>query len=42
MYASAREPFKQQLGSGLSYVIQASDLADLDEGLIKDMVIKGR
>ena len=26
MYASAREPFKQQLGSGLAYVIQATGL----------------
>ena len=42
MYASAREPFKQQLGSGLSYVIQATDLADLDEDKITEMVIKGR
>jgi hypothetical protein len=42
MYASAREPFKQQLGSGLSYVIQATDLADLDEEKIAEMVIKGR
>ena len=42
MYASAREPFKQQLGSGLAYVIQASDLSDLSEDKVTDMVIKGR
>jgi len=42
MYASAREPFKSQLGSGLAYVIQANDLSDLDEAAISDMVIKGR
>ena len=42
MYASAREPFKQQLGSGLAYVIQATDVADLDYTAVSDMVIKGR
>jgi hypothetical protein len=42
MYASAREPFKQQLGSGLAYVIQATGLDDLDEDDISDMVKKGR
>jgi hypothetical protein len=42
MYASAREPFKQQLGSGLAYVIQATDIADLDYSAIAEMVIKGR
>lgn len=42
MYASAREPFKQQLGSGLAYVIQATDLADLDFDTINDLVVKGR
>ena len=42
VYASAREPFKQQLGSGLAYVIQASDLAALDYDEIEQMVIKGR
>ena len=42
MYASAREPFKQQLGSGLAYVIQASGLDDLDEADITEMVKKGR
>lgn len=42
MYASAREPFKQQLGSGLAVVIQASDIADLDQALVADMVVKGR
>jgi hypothetical protein len=42
MYASAREPFKQQLGSGLAYVIQATDVADLDVNTVTDMVVKGR
>jgi hypothetical protein len=42
MYASAREPFKQQLGSGLAYVIQATALDDLDEDDISEMVKKGR
>lgn len=42
IYAAAREPFKQQLGSGLAYVIQATDMAELDEKTIADMVIKGR
>lgn len=42
IYASAREPFKQQLGSGLAYVIQATSLADLEEETISNMVIRGR
>ncbi|KAH9259488.1 hypothetical protein BASA81_002531 [Batrachochytrium salamandrivorans] len=42
IYAAAREPFKQQLGSGLAYVIQATDMAELDEKTIADMVVKGR
>ena len=42
MYASAREPFKQQLGSGLAYVIQATDHADIDFEVVNNMVIKGR
>lgn len=42
MYASAREPFKQQLGSGLAYVIQATAFDELDEETVKEMVIKGR
>jgi len=42
MYASAREPFKSQLGSGLAYVVQATDLADLDQDKMMEMVVKGR
>lgn len=42
MYASAREPFKQQLGSGLAYTIQATDLADLDYDTVYKMVLNGR
>ena len=38
MYASAREPFKQQLGSGLAFVVQASDLSDLAYDKIAHMV----
>jgi hypothetical protein len=42
MYASAREPFKQQLGSGLAYCIQATDFADLDYETVHRMVLNGR
>ena len=38
MYASAREPFKQQLGSGLAYVIQATGL---DGALLFFVVLVG-
>eukprot|EP00286_Rhodomonas_abbreviata_P005864 CAMPEP_0181323598 /NCGR_PEP_ID=MMETSP1101-20121128/19879_1 /TAXON_ID=46948 /ORGANISM="Rhodomonas abbreviata, Strain Caron Lab Isolate" /LENGTH=144 /DNA_ID=CAMNT_0023431653 /DNA_START=67 /DNA_END=501 /DNA_ORIENTATION=+ len=40
VYASARENFKTSLGSGLSVVIQASDLADLDQDDVQKLVLK--
>jgi hypothetical protein len=40
-YASAREPFKQQLGNGLSYVIQATNYDDInEEGIGKIVGVK--
>jgi hypothetical protein len=40
VYASASQPFKQALGSGMAVVIQASDVADLDLDTIHKLVIK--
>lgn len=42
LYGSSREAFKSQLGSGISYTIQATDIADLDEDDVTNMVKKGR
>lgn len=42
IYASAKQPFKTQLGSGLKHVINASDLSDLDGDSVREMVLKGR
>jgi len=42
LYGSTREGFKSALGSGIAYVIQATDIADLDEDEISEMVKKGR
>jgi hypothetical protein len=42
MYASAREPFKQQLGGGLACCIQAADLSDLEYETITQMLSHGR
>jgi len=42
LYGSSREAFKSQLGSGIAYTIQATDMADLDEDDVTKMVKKGR
>ena len=42
LYGSSREAFKSQLGSGIAYTIQATDLSDLDGDDVTNMVKKGR
>lgn len=42
LYGSSREGFKSELGSGIAYVIQATDIADLEEDVVTAMVVKGR
>lgn len=42
LYSSSREQFKSELGSGIAYSIQATDISDLDEEEITEMVKKGR
>ncbi|GBG31409.1 ADP-ribosylation factor [Hondaea fermentalgiana] len=42
LYGSSRESFKSELGSGIAYVIQATDVSDVDEAEVTEMVVKGR
>jgi hypothetical protein len=42
LYGSTRESFKGQLGGGIAFTIQATDISDLDEDEVAEMVRKGR
>ncbi len=42
LYGSTKESFKQALGSGIAYVLQASSMADLDYKDVQKMVATGR